>query len=154
MLGYLVVAYRLSIRPENSFAASWVLAAAPLAFISGSAVMQNAMAWRVLHDFDLGVGDRTRCRVLRHGSCCSVSVRISRWLDPNNYATLMYLVWIPLVHRYLAQGWRGARDDLAYRHALVLASSFILVLAIIATRSRTALVIVGVAFALWIVDCC
>src|SRR5512139_4341045 len=41
MLGYLILAYRLSISPDSSFGASWVLAAAPLAFVSGSAVMQN-----------------------------------------------------------------------------------------------------------------
>jgi hypothetical protein len=71
-------------------------------------------------------------------------------VDPNNYAALMYLVWIPLAHQYLVQGWRGERTT-PFWHAGVLASSFALVLAIIATRSRTAMMIVGGAFAVWTV---
>ena len=62
--------------------------------------------------------------------------------DPNNYAALMYLVWIPLAHQYVAQGWRGARTA-SVRHALVLASSFMLVLAIIATLAATLFYLAG-----------
>jgi O-antigen ligase len=148
MLGYLVVAYRLSISPDNSFAASWVLAAAPLAFIAGSAVMRNSAATRVLTT-------STSTLVIALAAVSSVRFVLlgeraqQPLVDPNNYATLMYLVWVPLAHRYLAQGWRGEPTALV-RHSWVLASSFVLVLAIIATRSRTALLIVGGALAVWV----
>jgi O-antigen ligase len=147
MLGYLIVAYRLSIRPESSFSASWVLAAAPLAFIGGSAVVCNATAWRVL-----AISISSLMIALAAISCARFVLLAERahqpLADPNNYAALMYLVWIPLAHQYLALGWRGVQMA-AVRHALVLASSFMLVLAIIATRSRVGMIIVGVALALW-----
>ncbi len=147
MLGYLIVAYRLSISYDNSFAPSWVLAAVPLAFISGSAVMQNRAASRALT-----VTISTVVIALAAVSCVRFVLLGERaqqpLVDPNNYATLMYLVWIPLAHRYLAQGWRGESTGRA-QHTWVIVASFLLVLSIVATRSRTALVIVAGALAVW-----
>ena len=147
MLGYLIVAYRLSISPDNSFAPSWVLAAGPLAFIAGLAVVQNPAALRMLT-----IAISTVVIVLAAISCIRFIAFGERaqqpLVDPNNYATLMYFAWIPLAHRYLAQGWRG-EPTRRHQHAVVLVSSFLLVLAIIATRSRTALLIVAGAIVMW-----
>src|SRR5262245_4918081 len=133
VLGYLIVAYRLSIRPDSSFSASWVLAAAPLAFIAGSALMQNATASRVL-----AISISALVIALAAISCARFVLLGERahqpLADPNNYAALMYVVWIPLAHRYLTQGWRGERTAFV-RHAWVLASSFVMILAIVATSS-------------------
>ncbi len=148
MLGYLIIAYRFSIRADNSFGASWVLAAGPLAFIGGSVAMQNATARRLL-----AISISTLVIALAAVSSVRFALfgeRAHQPLDdPNNYATLMYLVWIPLAHRYLAKGWSGEKTT-PVGHACVLASSFVLVFALIATRSRTAMVIVGGALVLWI----
>jgi hypothetical protein len=69
-------------------------------------------------------------------------------VDPNNYSTLLYLTWIPLVHWHLARGWRG-RASGGGMTTIVLVASFVLLLAIIATRSRTSLLVVAGAFAVW-----
>ena len=147
MLGYLAIAYRLSISPDNSFAPSWVLAAGPLSFIAGLVVVQNPAALRTLT-----IAISSVVIALAAISCIRFIVFGERaqqpLVDPNNYATLMYLAWIALAHRYLAQGWR-AEPTARFQHALVLVSSFLLVLAIIATRSRTALVIVAGAIVVW-----
>src|SRR5262245_11436354 len=147
VLGYLILAYRLSIRPDSSFSASWVLAAAPLAFIGGSMLSRDRVAWRVL-----AISISALVIVLAALSSARFVLLGERahqpLTDPNNYAALMYLVWIPLAHQYLAQGWRGERTS-PVGHACVLASSFALILAIIATRSRVGMMIVGGALALW-----
>jgi O-antigen ligase len=147
MLGYLTVAYRLSIRPESSFSASWVLAAAPLAFIGGSAVVRNATAWRVLT-----ISISSLVIALAAISCARFVLLGERaqqpLADPNNYAALAYLIWIPLAHQDVARSWRG-EPTTAVRSACVLTCSFVLVLAIIATGSRTGMMIVGGVFAVW-----
>lgn len=149
MLGALVVAYRLTISPDNSFAPSWALAAAPLAFISGSEVMQCTAARRAVKTsisaLVIVLAAVSSLRFVSFGERAQQPL-----VDPNNYATLMYLVWIPLVHQYLVQGWRDEATSYR-RQCLWLASSFVLVLAIVATRSRTALLLVGVALAVWII---
>ena len=141
MLGYLIVAYRFSVRADNSFGASWVLAAGPLAFIGGSVMIQNLTARRLLmisiSMLIIALAAVSSVRFVMFGERAHQPLD-----DPNNYATLMYLVWIPLAHQYLAQGWRGEQTT-SVEHACVLASSFLLILAIIATRSRTAMMIVG-----------
>lgn len=147
MLGYLILAYRLSIRPASSFSSSWVLAAGPVAFIGGAVLTHNATAWRVLT-----ISISTLVIALASVSCVQFVLAGERayqpLADPNNYAALMYLIWIPLAHQYLAQGWRGERTP-SVRHCWVLASSFMLLLAIIATRSRAGMMIVGASLALW-----
>ncbi len=148
MLGYLIVVYRFSIRADNSFGASWVLAAGPLAFIGGSVVMQNVTARRLLtisiSTLIIALAAVSSVRFALFGERAHQPLD-----DPNNYATLMYLVWIPLAHRYLAKGWSGEKTT-PVGHACLLASSFVLVFALIATRSRTAMVIVGGVLLLWI----
>src|SRR5262249_55177321 len=69
-------------------------------------------------------------------------------VDPNNYATLMYLAWIPLVHRHLTRIWSGRSSSPPSEYGALVAS-FVLVLAIVATRSRTALLIVAGCLVFW-----
>jgi O-antigen ligase len=148
MLAYLVIAYRLSVSPDSSFAASWVLASGPLVFVCGSAVVRDPSSFRAI---TLCIGAvvtalamYSAIRFVLFGERAHEPL-----VDPNNYSTLLYLTWIPLVHWYLARGWRG-RTSSGGVMAVVLASSFVLLLAIIATRSRTSLLIVAGAFAVWI----
>jgi O-antigen ligase len=149
MLGYLLVAFRLSISPDSSFAPSWVLAAGPLTFIAAAAVVRDRGATRILLAavvaIAVGLASVSSFRFAMFGERAHLPLT-----DPNNYATLMYLVWIPLVHRYLADGWSG-RSTTIPRHAFALAASFVLLLALIATRSRTALLVVAAAAGVWLV---
>src|SRR5262249_54821475 len=70
-------------------------------------------------------------------------------IDPNNYATLSYLVWIPLVHRHIARTWRTDSVKRNETVATVMAS-FALVLAVAATRSRAALLIIAACLVCWV----
>src|SRR5262245_10820790 len=105
ILGYLAVAYRLSISPDNSFAASWVLAAGPIAFISGSVVARNESVLRAL-----SLALVVFVIVMALNSCVRFVVLGERahqpMIDPNNYAALLYLVWIPLTHSHLSRVWQ------------------------------------------------
>ncbi|MCR9261485.1 MAG: O-antigen ligase family protein [Pseudomonadaceae bacterium] len=69
-------------------------------------------------------------------------------LDPNNYATLLYLVWIPWVHGQLDPDQSNASglfaDSPKYRNPVVAIVSFVFVCTLLATHSRFSwLVIVG-----------
>ena len=148
MLGYLILAYRLTSSPDNSFAASWVLAAGPIAFICGSALAPQTVASRLLAvslaALVIALAMNSSLRFVLFAERAHLPLP-----DPNNYAALMYLVWIPLVHWHLARGWRN--DSLRRaQHVALFASSFVLILAIIATRSRTSTLIVCVAFVVWL----
>jgi hypothetical protein len=146
-LAYLVVIYRLSLSPDNSFAPSWVLAASPLAFLCGTAVASVDGLRRAM---TLGIG--ALVVMLAVNSSVRFVVLAERafqpLLDANNYGTLMYLIWIPLVHRTLLQQWRSGTSDRGQRIVGLLASFFLL-LTIFATRSRTSALIVVGSFAFW-----
>jgi hypothetical protein len=146
-LAYLIIAYRLSLSPDNSFAPSWVIAALPMAFICGLAVSRQPAALRLTTlSFAapiIALATMSSVRFVVWGERAHEPM-----IDSNHYATLMYLVWIPLVHRHLTSGWR--RDSMtAVEHRLTVASSFVLLLSIIATYSRTSQLIVVGAFVAW-----
>jgi len=147
-IGYLIVAYRFSISPGNAFAPSWVLAAAPVTFICGSALVPHRAATHVLEvlvtALVVGLAGLSAYRFVVFGERAHQPL-----VDPNNYAALMYLVWIPLVHRHLSRGWRDLSES-PLQQSLVFLSSFALVLALMATRSRTSLIVVGTAIAVWL----
>ena len=143
MLGYLVVAYRLSMSPDSSFAASWVLASGPLAFMCASAVARERSSSRVLSldrwcrrdrardalrvRFVL-FGERAHAAAGRPEQLCDAAVS-----DVDSAGALASRAWLART--------RLTRSACT---SMVLVASFVLVLAIIATRSRTSLLIVAV----------
>ncbi|HVM96430.1 MAG TPA: O-antigen ligase family protein, partial [Candidatus Acidoferrales bacterium] len=150
MLGYLVVAYRLSLSPDNSFAASWVLASGPLAFLVTSAMVLDARARRVasfsMFAVVVALAVYSGARFVVFGERAHAPL-----VDPNNYAALMYLAWIPLVHHHLvgATGPNATASNASHT-VLALAASFLLLLTIVATRSRASELVVFGAFGAWI----
>jgi O-antigen ligase len=146
-LVYLVLCYHLSISPDDSFAASWVLAATPLAFVGATVIEDDRTSRRWLLGAPLAItlllAMSSALRFVLFGERAQAPL-----VDPNNYAALMYLAWIPLVHRDLTRGWSGRARSVRLQFG-VFAASFVLVLAIVATRSRTALVLVAGCLALW-----
>jgi O-antigen ligase len=148
ILGYLTVAYRLSISPDNSFAASWVLAAGPIAFICGSVVTGHGSVRRALTLALVVI-----VAAMAANSCVRFVLFGERahqpMIDPNNYAALMYLVWIPLAHSHLSRVWQKVPTP-PLLHGLFAASTFILILTIFATRSRMSLFVVAGAFVVWL----
>ena len=149
MLGYLIVAYRLSLSPDNSFAASWVLASGPMAFLATSAIVRDVRARRAatlsISAVVVALAAYSSVRFVGLGERAHDPL-----VDPNNYAALMYLVWIAFVHRHLLRATTpGAADSRAVL-AATLVTSFVLLLAIVATRSRASQLVVLGAFAAWI----
>lgn len=144
MVAYLIVAYRLSLSPDNSFAPSWVLAAGPIAFLCSSSVGREPAARRLL--VVSGLAFVVLLAVISSARFVLFGERAHQpMVDPNHYATLMYLVWIPLVHWHVTRlRQNDPKIDPRLIHGGVLAASFVLVLSIIATHSRTSqLIIVG-----------
>jgi O-Antigen ligase len=148
-LFYLVLAYRLSLSPDNSFAPSWVLAAGPMAFIGAASVRRDARVSRALTLAVVSV-----VTLLATNSCVRFLLYGERAHEPlndsNGYASLIYLVWIPLVHFYLVRCWRGEPGSRLWQ-PLVIGASFVMLLALLATRSRTSALIVAVAVVLWMI---
>lgn len=148
VLGYLIVAYRFSVSPDNSFAPTWVLASVPLTFLCASVVATDVRARRFMVGLVgllvLSLALLSDVRFVAFGERAHEPL-----IDPNNYATLTYLAWIPLVHRHIARAWRT--DSVGRTETVVpVVASFVLVLAIVATHSRTALLIVAACLVFWL----
>jgi len=145
-LAVLAINYQWSQSKDSSYAPTWVLAALPLAFVVAQRLEAAARATL-----------RRACTALVAALAC---VSLARFValgerahlplvDPNNYAALIYLVWIPFVHERIARGWRGDGSTRLARTIEVLAS-FAMLAALFATRSRAGSAIVAVAIAVWI----
>jgi O-antigen ligase len=149
IIASLIIAYRLSLSPDNSFSASWVLAAGPIAFLCFSSVGLNPASRRLVVISGLLIvvvlAMISSIRFVLFGERAHQPM-----VDPNHYGMLMYLVWIPLVHWHVARGWQ---NDLTIAprllHGAVLSASFLLTLSVIATHSRTSQLIVFGALAGW-----
>ena len=149
MLSYIAVAYRFSLSADNSFVASWVLSTGPIAFLCGLHISGNSAARRNL------VLALVVIVVLFAANSAVRFVVIGErahqpMLDPNNYATLLYLVWIPVAHWHLCREWSDSPMSATQRMAMF-SGAFVIVLAIVATRSRTAMLIVVGALFVWLI---
>src|SRR5262249_38806611 len=137
MLSYVAVAYRFSLSADNSFVASWVLSAGPIAFLCGLHIASNAGARRNLILAIIAIVALFAANSA--GRFVLLAERAHQpMLDPNNYATLLYLVWIPVVHWHLCREWSGSPMSAKQRTAMF-SGAFVIVLAIVATRSRVAM---------------
>jgi hypothetical protein len=146
-LGYLVIAYRLTLSPDNSFAPSWVLASAPLAFIGAALIARHSRERRALTAAVFAL-----VLALALNSCVRLLLLGERAHEPladaNGYGSLIYLVWIPFVHFHLSRGWRGESAN-ARRELLVAGISIVMLLALLATQSRTSVLLVSMALLCW-----
>jgi len=132
-IAYLCISYRWSVSPDSSFAPSFILAGLPLAFIAATAINLQlrqlllpalmviivAFAVHSLADF-LIAGERAHAPMT----------------DPNNYATLMYLCWIPLVHSQLSRSWTRTTEQTRaprWQSLWRLLPEFVLLMAMFAT---------------------
>jgi len=149
MLSYVAVAYRFSLSADNSFVASWVLSCGPIVFLCGLHVADSPRARRNLILVIVAVvvlfAANSALRFVVFGERAHQPM-----LDPNNYATLLYLVWIPIVHWHLCREWSGSRISAKERIAMFF-GAFVVVLAIVATQSRTAMLIVVGALFVWLI---
>jgi O-antigen ligase len=143
-LAVLTVAYQVvSISADNSFAMSWVLAVPVIWYLVYAANPQRR--W-------LRIALVVSVCVFAVHSAIAYLVWGERayqpFGDPNHYASLLYLVWIPLAHVTLQRSWQGATELrwLLPSHLLL----FTLVLAIIATGSRVGMTIVAAALFGWL----
>jgi hypothetical protein len=143
-LGCLVISYSfVTISPESSFAVTWILACLPLWYLVISALPDR----RLLHWLLIGT-------VLVFALLSALRFVVSGQLafepltDPNNYASLLYLAWIPLAHRLLLGEWRDTLqpNQRLFAHIMLM----ILALALFATSSRVGLAVVCAALAGWL----
>lgn len=145
-LAVLVLNVQLSVSKEESFAPAFVLAALPLTFLAAASMSapQRRLLERGVWVIVVGLAMISLARLLLFGERARLPL-----VDPNSYATLMYLVWIPFVHVQLERQWRGV-PSMGLRRGVEYACSSLLVLAIFATHSRAGFVIVMTAFAVWL----
>ncbi len=149
-LGYLGISYNWSISQDSSFAPTFVIAALPLVFIIAISLGPDVREFLI---------SATTAIVLLFAVISVVQFLMSGerahkpLADPNNYATLLYLCWIPLVHRHISRCWLDPRGGSLLKRRLfdwVLIPSLIFLIAIFATYSRAAAVIVTVSFFVWV----
>ena len=141
----LVLNFQWSLSKDTSFGAAWVLAGLPISFLIARGLDGERRQWLAHALIGCGVllAAISFFRLLAFGERARLPLT-----DPNNYATLLYLLWIPWVHQALVRRWRGEPRNLAATSVEV-GCSFLLVAGVFATQSRTALLIVGVALILW-----
>ena len=141
----LVLNYEWSLSKDSTFAATWVLAALPLTLLVSSALDRNTRHRlpRAIVVLVAGLALVSLVRFVAYGERAHLPL-----IDPNNYATLMYLCWIPAVHGFLARAWSNAPSS-TLRRAAEVSLSFLLLVALFATHSRTGTLVVVVAFVVW-----
>lgn len=142
-LAGLAVLFQFSLSPETSLAPTWAVALLPLAFLVTSALQPAARRGLVAAVVAVvGAVATIACvRFVALGERATLPL-----IDPNNFTTLMYLVWIPLVHAHLARAASAGRVV----HAAVLGATFVLTLALFAAESRGGNLVVAVALAIWL----
>jgi O-antigen ligase len=145
-LGVLAFGYQLSLSKDSSFAPTWVLAAMPIAALATLAL--DDLDRRRLAEGVFGVVGLLAAfsvvRFLAYGERAHLPL-----VDPNNFATLMYLIWIPFVHERLVDRFRGARPP-ARCVLLEVALAFLLLTALFATQSRAGTAVVAAALLVWV----
>ncbi len=143
----LILNVHWSLSKDSSFGPAWVLAALPLTFLAASAVDARHRRWvRIgLTSIVCMFASISLVRLILYGERASLPLT-----DPNNYATLMYLAWIPFVHQRLVNRWSGIATP-TWQQALEYSASFVMLAGLFATQSRTSSVIVAVVLTIWIV---
>jgi len=145
VLVLLVVLYQTSLSQDLSFTPTWLLAASLISYALlavQSRGTQMTLWWWL-------VGVSACMAVFSVWQFFTLDIRANKPInDPNNYASLLYLLWIPSLHLLLARLWAQQPLPIAlqglglFGTALVMATMF-------ATESRAGLIIIGVAFACW-----
>lgn len=147
-LALAIVVFNLqrSLSQDSSFPASWVLASMPLAFLAARTLAPGPRQWTVRCIFAVGIllAAISLVRLAAFGERARLPL-----VDPNNYAALMYLLWIPFVHTCLARRWQGHASSGPAR-ALAPLASFLLLGALFATQSRAATFVVLGATGAWL----
>jgi len=134
-----------TISPESSFAASWVFACIPLWFLAYRALRVRRWAQLALFGTVSIFAVISVVRFLFEGQQAYEPL-----MDPNTYASLLYLAWIPFAHHTLQLGWKrpdGSRAAEVGRYALCA----VLALAVFATSSRIGAFAVAAALLGWLV---
>ena len=148
-LAFLVVCYWLSVSADVSFAATWVLAFVPLGYLVGSAVLSDPLGRRLfIGGVAVWVASLVVFSVIRF--LVSGQRAHDPLVDPNNYASMIYLLWVPLAHTYLQRRWQGVETGRAVTIGVHL-MSWAALSAVFATGSRTGAAIVIGVFGLWLV---
>ena len=140
----LVVNVQTSVSKDSSFAPAWVLAALPMSLVVARSLDAE-------HAASVGRGFTAIVAVFATISCVRLVLFGERaslpLVDPNNYASLLYLAWIPFVHARIAWAWVQAPST--RERAVEALGSFLFLVALFATQSRTAVVIVAIALGAW-----
>ncbi len=142
------ILYRFSISRDTSFPVSWIFVAMPLTFIicvnireqlGGAAILQFTILALVTL-----LGVYSDIRFFFFGERAHLPL-----IDPNNFASLMYLVWMPLVHFMLLDTASIFANSRLKRIAGYLISISLLC-ALFATQSRMGVYLSGAAFVVWL----
>jgi len=140
----IAVAYGFSLSRASSFAAAWVLATIPLVFLIVRA--RPSAGWWALRGASLLVAASAMVALLRF---IADGVRPA-WplVDPNNYATLLYVVFFPWLWLYCRQSWRGGAGRPVDAAALLMTAVFAATVFASQSRAGSAIFFVGLALVL------
>jgi len=143
-LGALAVSYTFSLSKDGSFVPTLVLAVPVMAFVLGRGLgYQARVLFSLASVIVFGFACWSAFNLLLRGDLARFSLT-----DQNNYGTLMYLILIPWIHRYLAGWWQQQPLSVGYRIA-GLVGMFIVFVTLFGTSSRACLLVVAAAFMVW-----
>ena len=138
----LVVLYQFSQSADNSFGPTWLLCIALLVYlvVVTASVNQQEKLWLALVVLIAASAGYSIWNFVVNDVRAAWPVG-----DANNYASLLYLVWVPWLHRYLVKHPKYRPYGWAALLGTVLAS-----VAMYTTESRAGVALMLVAFAIWL----
>ena len=142
------VLYQFSISRDTSFPVSWVFIALPLTFILAVFIREQSRGGALLQVSILSLvtvlAVYSDLRFFFYGERAHLPI-----IDPNNFATLIYLVWVPFVHFMLFDAGEIFTASRLKRITGYLIS-LILLCALFATQSRMGVYLSGAALLVWV----
>ncbi len=145
VLVLLVVLYQTSLSQDLSFTPTWLLAVALISYVLFAVQNRSTqlLLWWAL------VAVSACIAVFSVWQFFTLGVRANKPInDPNNYASLLYLLWIPSLHLLLVRRWAQQRLPVALQ-ALGLLGTVLVMATMFATESRAGLIIIAVALVCW-----
>ncbi len=141
-LGYLLFVYQWSISADTSIVPTWSVALLPLTVLVVTNVARQPLRWLLAALFltALVIAVVAAFRFVAFAERATLPL-----IDANNFATLMYLAWIPFVHVYVGR----AGCATAWQHTAAVAVTIVMMIALFAAESRAGSAIVAVAVAAW-----
>ena len=141
----LAALYQASLSQDVSYVPSWMLGCSLAAYwlLLGCNQATRMLLWWLLVATTAAIACYSSWHFVIDGVRASKPIN-----DPNNYASQLYLLWIPSLHLLLTNHWAG-RTTGVLASLVAIAGTALVAFTMFATESRAGMIILLVALAFW-----